>query len=192
MAKKPVSKKIEKRVKKGVKAVEKKAKSVEKKAKSVGKKAKKSVEKKAKAMDKKAKSVGKKAKKSVGKKARAVDKKAKSVGKSAKKKLRSSKASKAKVASLAAAGVAGIAGIAAALHYLRRDSKGRAKLQVVAKDSEWHVIAKGKDDPVERFSTKEEAVEAGRKAAQKAAPSDLVIHRLDGSVMRSHSYEPAT
>lgn len=147
MAKKPISKKLEKRVKKGAKAMEKKAKAVEKKAKTVGK--------------------------------------------TARKKLQSSKgSSKAKVASLAAAGVAGIAGIAAALHYLRRDSKGRAKLHVLARDSEWHVTAEGKDDPVERFSTKEEAVEAGRKAAQKAAPSDLIIHRLDGSVMRSHSYEP--
>ena len=147
MAKKPVSKTLEKRVKKGAKAMEKKAKAVEKKAKTVGK--------------------------------------------TARKKLKSSKGpSKAKVASLAAAGVAGIAGIAAALHYLRRDSKGRAKLHVVARDAEWHVTAEGKDDPVERFSTKEEAVEAGRKAAQKAAPSDLIIHRLDGSVMRSHSYEP--
>lgn len=146
MAKKPVSKKIEKRVRK-------KAKAVEKKAKSMGKKAK-------------------------------------SAGKTAKKKLTRSKASKAKVASLAAAGVAGIAGIAAALRYLRRDSKGRAKLHVAASESEWHLTAEGKDDPVERFSTKEEAVEAGRKAAQEAAPSDLIIHRLDGSVMRSHSYEP--
>lgn len=147
MAKKPISKKIEKRVRKGAKAVEKKAKAAEKKAKSVRK--------------------------------------------TARKKLKASKGrSKAKVASLAAAGVAGIAGIAAAVHYLRRDSKGRAKLHVVANGSEWHLTAEGKDDPVERFSTKEEAVEAGRKAAQEAAPSDLVIHRLDGSIMRSHSYEP--
>lgn len=147
MASKPISKKIEKRVKKGAKAVEKKAKAVEKKAKSV----EKTVKKKLKARN---------------------------------------SPSKAKVAGVAAAGVAGIAGIAAALHYLRRDSKGRAKLHVVANDAEWHVTAEGKDDPVERFSTKEEAVEAGRKAAQEAAPSDLTIHRLDGSVMRSHGYEP--
>lgn len=147
MAAKPISKKVEKRVKKGAKAVEKKAKAVEKKAKSVEK--------------------------------------------AVKKKLKSRKGgSKAKTAALAAAGVAGVAGIAAALHYLRRDKKGRAKLHVVAHDSEWHVTAEGRDEPVERFSTKEEAVEAGRKAAQKAAPSDLIIHRLDGSVMRSHSYEP--
>ncbi|MDX1492868.1 MAG: DUF2188 domain-containing protein [Longimicrobiales bacterium] len=154
MAAKPISKKIEKQVKKGRKTVEKQAKKV-------------------------------------GKKAKAVEKKAKAVTKKAKKQLKADKGpSKAKVAGVAAAGVAGIAGIAAALHYLRRDSKGRAKLHVIAKDSEWHITAEGKDEPIDRFSTKEEAVDAARDAAQQAAPSDLIIHRLDGTVMRSHSYEP--
>lgn len=148
MADKPISSKIEKRVKKGAKAVEK-------------------------------------GREAVGKKAKAVEKRVK-------KELKSRKGpSKAKVAGVAAAGVAGIAGIAAALHYLTRDSKGRVMLHVVADDSEWHLTAEGKDEPIERFATKEAAVEAAREAAQKAAPSRLVIHRLDGSVMRSHSYEPA-
>lgn len=133
----------------------------------------------------------KKGVKAVEKKAKAVEKKAKAATKKAKKQLKGDKGpSKAKVAGVAAAGVAGIAGIAAALHYLRRDSKGRAKLHVIAKDSEWHITAEGKDEPLDRFSTKEEAVDAARDAAQQAAPSDLVIHRLDGTVMRSHSYDP--
>lgn len=144
---KPISEKIEKKVKQGAKAVEKNAKSAEKKAKKVGKQVKK-------------------------------------LG-------MSSGPSKAKVAGVAAAGVAGLAGVAAAVAYLKRDAQGQATLHVVAKDSEWLITADGKDEPLERFSTKEEAVDAARDAAQKAAPSELVIHRLDGSVMRSHSYQPA-
>ncbi|MDX1646678.1 MAG: DUF2188 domain-containing protein [Longimicrobiales bacterium] len=152
MAAKPVSKKIEKQVKKGAEAVGKKAKAAEKKAK------------------KSAKQVEKRVKKTLGKK---------------------NGPSKAKVAGVAAAGVAGLAGIAAAVAYLRRDKEGRATLHVLARDSEWLVTADGREEPLERFSTKEEAVDAARDAAQQAAPSELVIHRLDGSIMRTHSYEPA-
>lgn len=150
MAAKPISKKIEKRVKKGGKAAKKQAKAAKKQAKAAKKKAK-------------------------------AVKKTLTPGK---------KTSKAKVAGVAAAGVAGIAGLAAALHYLRRDSEGRATLHVVANESEWHITADGQEEPLHRFPTKEEAVDAAREAAQEAAPSELVIHRLDGSVMRSHSYEP--
>lgn len=100
------------------------------------------------------------------------------------------KASTAKVAGVTAAGVAGVAGIAAAVRYLRRDAKGRARIHVMANESEWMISADGKEEPIETFRTKEEAVDAGRDAAQAAAPSKLVIHRLDGSVMRSHSYDP--
>lgn len=150
MAAKPISKKIEKRVKKGRKAVEKQAK-----------KGRKAVEKQAKKIEKRVKST-----------------------------LASKDgASRAKVAGVAAAGVAGVAGIAAAVRLLRRDAKGRVRLHVLANESEWHIKADGEDEPLDRFPTKEEAIDAAREAAQKAAPSELVIHRLDGSVQRSHSYE---
>lgn len=148
MAAKPMSKKIEKKVKKGAKAVEQKAKAVEKRARKAAKRGKKKL-------------------------------------------TSNKKASKAKVAGVAAAGVAGIAGIAAAVHLLRRDARGRHTLHVIANESEWLITADGKDEPLYRFPTKEEAVDAARQAAQEAAPSELVIHRLDGSVMRSHSYEAA-
>lgn len=147
MAAKPMSKKIEKRMKKGGKAVEKQAKAARKKAKAVKKKVEKTLSS-------------------------------------------SKRPSTAKVAGVAAAGVAGIAGIAAAVQYLRRDAEGRAVLHVIADESEWHITSEGKEEPLGRFPTKEETVEAARQLAQEAAPSDLIIHRLDGSVMRSHSYEP--
>lgn len=170
MAKKPLKKKIEK-----------KAKAVTKKAASARKSAAKKATKVGKTVRKKASSAGKSAKKKAATAGKSVKKKA------AKKKVRS----RAKAAGVAVAGVAGIAGIAAALHLLRRDSKGRARLHVRTEGDSWVVAAEGKKDALGRFSTKEEAVDAGRDAAQKAAPSELVIHRLDGSVMRTHSYEPA-
>lgn len=92
------------------------------------------------------------------------------------------------VAGVAAAGVAGVAGVAAAIHYFRRDSDGTAELHVQPDGEQWVVIAEGADHPIDRFGTKEEAVDAARDAAAEAAPSELIIHRLDGSVMRSHSY----
>lgn len=152
MAAKPISKKIQKRVKNGRKAVERGAKAVEKKA-------------------------------------RVVEKKAKAAEKNVRKRLGSIDASPARVAGVAAAGMAGAAGIAAAVRYLRRDGKGRARIHVTANESEWLISADGQDEPLQVFRTKEEAVDAGREAALAAAPSELVIHRLDGSVMRSHSYD---
>lgn len=118
-----------------------------------------------------------------------VRKGAKAVEKSVKKLRPDTGPSTAKIAGAAAAGVAGIAGIAAAVRYLRRNSEGRATFHVIAKDSDWLVMADGNHDALDTFRTKEEAVDAAREAAAKVAPSELVIHRLDGSVMRSHSYD---
>lgn len=87
-----------------------------------------------------------------------------------------------------AAGVAGVAGLAAAIRYLRRNSEGRARLHVRADGDQWVVTEEGADKPLNTFQTKDEALEAAREIATKAAPSELVIHRLDGSVMRSHTY----
>ena len=92
---------------------------------------------------------------------------------------------------MAGAAVAGVAGIIAAIRLLRREKDGRAVLHVVAKQDHWEITADGSEEPVGSFSTKEEAVDAARTAATEAAPSSLVIHRLDGSVMRTHNYQPA-
>lgn len=97
----------------------------------------------------------------------------------------------ASTATVAGAAVVGAAGIVAALHLLRRDKGGPAALHVVARSDHWEIIADGTDEPVAVFDTKKEAVHAARTAAAEAAPSTLVIHRVDGSVMRSHSYQPA-
>ena len=98
---------------------------------------------------------------------------------------------KAKLVGVAVAGVAGMAGIVAAVQHLRKGSNGTATLHVRTRGDEWILAADGREEPLEAFRTKEEAVDAARKAAAEAAPSELVIHRLDGSVMKTHHYEPA-
>ncbi len=95
------------------------------------------------------------------------------------------------VAGVAVAGVAGVAGVTAAVRRLRKGANGRATLHVRTEGDQWVIAADGRDGPIDAFRTKEEAVHAARNAAAEAAPSELVIHRLDGSVMDSHCYEPA-
>jgi len=94
------------------------------------------------------------------------------------------------VAGVAVAGVAGVAGVTAAVRHLRKGMNGRATLHVRTEGDQWVIVAEGGNGPIDAFRTKEEAVHAARDTASEAAPSELVIHRLDGSVMDSHSYEP--
>lgn len=92
----------------------------------------------------------------------------------------------------AALGVAlvGAAGITAAYRFLRRPD-GVATLHVVPDGEDgWMIRDGGSAAPVSSFGTKREALLAARTAAADAAPSQLVIHRADGSVSRKHRYEP--
>ncbi len=91
----------------------------------------------------------------------------------------------------AVAGVAGVAGIVAAAHRLRKSVNGKATLHVRTAGEQWIIAVEGTDEPLDAFRTKEEAVEAAREAATRSAPSELVIHRLDGTVMKRHSYAAA-
>ena len=101
--------------------------------------------------------------------------------------------SPATVAGVAGAAVAGAAGVAAAFRYLRRGPRSAATLHVRRNedDRQWEIAAEGSDALVGTYKTKKEAVRAARRAAAEAAPSDLVIHRTDGSVQASHSYDAA-
>jgi hypothetical protein len=91
----------------------------------------------------------------------------------------------------AALGVAlvGAAGITAAYRFLRRPD-GVATLHVEPDGEDgWRIRDGGSDAPVKSFGTKREAVDAARTAAADAAPSQLIIHRADGSVSRKHRYQ---
>ena len=131
-----------------------------------------------------AKSLSKKVKKRVRKGAKAIEKSMKN--------LRADEGrSTGKLVGAAVAGVAGVVGIAAAIQHLRKGKNGKVTLHVRTEGDHWVLVAEGGDEPLDSFRTKEEAVEAARDAAAQAAPSVLVIHRLDGSVMKTHSYAPA-
>lgn len=87
------------------------------------------------------------------------------------------------------AALVGAAGITAAYRYLRRPD-GVATLHVVPDGEDgWVIRDGGSDAPVSSFATKREALEAARTAAAEAAPSQLIIHKTDGSVSRKHRYE---
>jgi len=91
----------------------------------------------------------------------------------------------------AALGVAlvGAAGITA-YRFLRRPD-GVATLHVEPDGEDGWMIRDGdSDSPLSSFGTKREALREARAAAADAAPSELIIHRVDGSVSRKHRYDP--
>ena len=59
-------------------------------------------------------------------------------------------------------------------------------------DGGWEVQSEAADLPARRYDTKRDAVDQARKLAHRAAPSRLVIHRVDGTIQRKHDYpDPA-
>lgn len=91
-------------------------------------------------------------------------------------------------AKMAGAAAACVAGLAAVVHYVR--ARGRAdRLHVRHEGAEWALRKDGTNGSVQTFDTKREAVAAAREEGAAAAPSEVLIHRMDGSVERSHSYE---
>lgn len=85
--------------------------------------------------------------------------------------------------------LAGAAGVGAALRFWRRDD-GETTLHVMSDGAEgWTVERDGATEPLASFDSKKKAVHAARSAATAAAPCDLLIHRADGSVSRTHHYE---
>jgi len=62
-------------------------------------------------------------------------------------------------------------------------------LHVVPGDDGWTVTIEGEDEPAGVYDTKKEAVSAGRKAAKKHVPSELIVHKQDRSVQETFSYD---
>lgn len=56
-------------------------------------------------------------------------------------------------------------------------------------DDNWVVRSEGNDEDLSWHDTKESAVEAGRGIARAHEPSRLVVHRADGTIQTSYSYE---
>jgi len=92
-------------------------------------------------------------------------------------------------AAAAAVGVvaAAAAGLAA-VRQARTHANGRT-LHVMADDGAGWVVARDGGEPLDHFDRKRKAIEAAKELARKERPSRLEIHRLDGKVSRSHTYE---
>jgi poly(hydroxyalkanoate) granule-associated protein len=55
-------------------------------------------------------------------------------------------------------------------------------------DEGWKLMLEGKKDPVSVHSTKDEAMTAAREAAKKAEPSQVVVHKMDGTIQSQFGY----
>ncbi len=63
-------------------------------------------------------------------------------------------------------------------------------LHLVRDSGVWALREEGSDRNLATHGTKKDALKAAREAAQKSAPSRLVIHRADGTVQDQVAYEP--
>jgi poly(hydroxyalkanoate) granule-associated protein len=61
-------------------------------------------------------------------------------------------------------------------------------LHLLPQDEGWRIEAEG-EALLSTHATKDEALAAGREAASRQQPSKLVVHRLDGTVQMTYSYD---
>ena len=56
----------------------------------------------------------------------------------------------------------------------------------------WKVQLEGADEPMATAATKDEALEAARGLAKDREPSQIVVHKMDGTIQHSYSYGETT
>ena len=64
----------------------------------------------------------------------------------------------------------------------------RKVFHVTPHDEGWKLMIEGADKPVSLHSTKDEAMTAAREAAKKAEPSQVVVHKMDGTIQSQFGY----
>lgn len=91
---------------------------------------------------------------------------------------------------IAGAAVAGVAAAATAAGIMV-SRRGGTPITYHVRPAEdgWTVSPEGASAPASTHSTKRAAVTEARRLAGEHAPSQLVIHRTDGTVQARHSYE---
>ena len=93
----------------------------------------------------------------------------------------------------ATAGVAAAAAAAGVAYY--RGTKGgestdkRSIYHILPGDDGWQVKGEGAERAVSNHSTKKEALSAARELAHNQVPSQLVVHKSDGTIQESWSYD---
>lgn len=68
------------------------------------------------------------------------------------------------------------------------DAPARTVYHLTPAENGWAVKLEGVDRPVSTRGTKDEALAAARELAQKHEPSQLVVHRLDGTIQTAYTY----
>lgn len=67
----------------------------------------------------------------------------------------------------------------------------RLVIHVVTAEEGWKVEREGSTAPLSTHATKDEAMDAARTVAQKSTPSQIVVHRMDGTIQTNYTYDPA-
>ena len=89
-----------------------------------------------------------------------------------------------------AAGLAAAATAAGAVLYKRKSGSGHRTVYHVKPNGEgWAVEGDGAERAASTHETKKEALSAARELAHKKVPSQLVVHKADGSVQEKFSYD---
>jgi hypothetical protein len=65
----------------------------------------------------------------------------------------------------------------------------RNRFHVVPKGDDWAVRREGASKPGKVFENKQDAVDHGRDAAKKQEPSQLIIHKKDGTIQTEYTYK---
>ena len=86
---------------------------------------------------------------------------------------------------------AALAGLVGAVKLVRGRTSGKALiLHLVHQDDTWQLTLEGEAGSKATFETKDEGMTAAREFAASHAPSQLVIHRIDGTIQDRHRYRP--
>ncbi len=88
-------------------------------------------------------------------------------------------------AAAAAAGVVAIRKLRAA----RKDAASMSVYHLEPREEGWKLTLEGALGAEAHFETKEEGLAAARELAGEQAPSQLVVHRADGSEQSRHQYD---
>jgi hypothetical protein len=89
-----------------------------------------------------------------------------------------------------AAGLAAAATAAGAVLYKMKSGSGHRTVYHVKPNGEgWAVEGDGAERATSTHETKKEALSAARELAHKKVPSQLVVHKADGSVQEKFSYD---
>ncbi len=70
----------------------------------------------------------------------------------------------------------------------RAKTAERKVFHVAPHEEGWKVLIEGEKEPASLHDTKDAALTAARETAKKAEPSQVIVHKMDGSIQTQFSY----